>query len=99
MATNAHFESTVRIQKERGHQVCEAGPYRFVRHPGYGGMIFMYMGMPLILGSWWAFIPVFMIIMLVFIRTALEDRTLQRELSGYSEYARKTRFRLLPGVW
>lgn len=99
MATNAHFESTVRIQKERGHRVCTGGPYTYVRHPGYVGMIFMYTGMPLILGSWWAFVPICVIIVLVVIRTGLEDRTLHRELPGYSAYAKKTRFRLLPGIW
>lgn len=99
MAVNAHFENTVRIQKERGHQVCTAGPYQYVRHPGYVGMIFMYTGIPLILGSWWALVPAFLIVVLVIIRTALEDLTLHKELPGYTEYAKSTRFRLLPHVW
>lgn len=99
MAINAHFESTVRIQKDRNHQVCTAGPYQYVRHPGYIGMICVYAGIPLILGSWWAFIPVFVLFVLVIIRTTLEDLTLHKELPGYSEYAKTTRFRLLPRVW
>lgn len=99
MVTNVHFESTVRIQKDRNHQVVTTGPYQYVRHPGYVGMIFMYSGIPLILGSWWAFAPDFVLIALVIIRTALEDNTLQRELPGYTEYSTVTRYRLLPGIW
>lgn len=99
MATNAHFESTVRIQKDRGHHVVTTGPYQYVRHPGYVGMIFMYCGVPLILGSFWALAPAFLLVVLVVIRTALEDLTLRKELPGYTEYTEATHFRLLPGVW
>jgi protein-S-isoprenylcysteine O-methyltransferase Ste14 len=99
MAVNAHFESTVRIQDDRGHNVCTRGLYQYVRHPGYVGMILMYTGIPLFLGSWWALVPVFILVVLVIIRTAMEDLTLQKELPGYTEYTRMTRFRLLPHVW
>ena len=99
MAVNAHFESTVRIQNDRDHRVCMKGPYQCVRHPGYTGMILMYVGVPFILGSWWALVPAFVLSVLVVIRTRLEDKTLQKELYGYSAYARKIRFRLVPGIW
>ncbi len=99
MLVNTHFEATVRIQEERGHQVCTSGPYKIVRHPGYVGMIILAFANPLILGSRWAFAPGGIIALLVLARTMLEDRTLQDELPGYKEYAENTRYRLLPGVW
>ncbi len=81
------------IQRSRG------GPYRFVRHPMYVGILFMSSGMPLLLGSWWALIPGLLTIILFFVRTALEDKTLQAELPGYVEYSQKVRYRLIPGIW
>ena len=97
--TNAYLGRMVRIQEDRGHQVVTSGPYHFVRHPMYVGMILLFPGMALFLGSWWSLVPASLIAMLMVIRTALEDRTLQAELPGYAEYCRQTRYRLLPGVW
>ncbi len=99
MAVNLYFEPTVRIQRERGHEVVTSGPYHFVRHPGYVGAILGALASPLFLGSAWMFVPVGGVVVLFVIRTALEDETLQRELPGYREYAHRTRYRLLPGVW
>ncbi len=99
MIANAYFATIVRIQSDRGHQVCNEGPYRFVRHPGYVGSILESLCVPLLLGSFWALIPGVFAAGLMLARTALEDRTLQAELDGYAEYARRTRYRLLPGVW
>jgi protein-S-isoprenylcysteine O-methyltransferase Ste14 len=96
---NRFFSGMVRIQAERGHQVISIGPYGWVRHPGYAGALITYLVTPVFLDSPWAFLPVaFMTIVLV-IRTGLEDRTLQDQLEGYREYARRVRFRLLPGIW
>ena len=79
--------------------MCTAGPYRFVRHPGYTAGILGAPSMPLILGSWWAFVPTAIYILVFVLRTALEDKTLRQELPGYAEYAKSTRYRLVPGVW
>ncbi len=98
-ATNAFFSLNVRIQKERGHSVVTDGPYRFVRHPGYVGSILAYLGTSVLLGSWWAILLGVVMVVLMIVRTALEDKTLQNELPGYQEYAQKVRSRLLPGVW
>ena len=98
-ASNAFFTTTVRIQRERDHTVQTGGPYRLVRHPGYVGAILYQLANPFLLGSWWALIPMALTVPLYVLRTALEDRTLHEELEGYSEYARETRYRLLPGVW
>jgi protein-S-isoprenylcysteine O-methyltransferase Ste14 len=96
---NAFFSQVVRIQSERGHTVISSGPYRYVRHPAYVGMILVVMGAPIMLGSWWALIPGVISAALTIIRTALEDKTLQAELPGYVEYSEHTRYRLMPGVW
>jgi protein-S-isoprenylcysteine O-methyltransferase Ste14 len=99
MAVNEHFELLVRIQADRGHRVVSSGPYRIVRHPGYLAAIVGGLMAPLILGSLWAFAPVLACALLFTARTALEDRTLREELEGYQEYTRRTRHRLLPGIW
>ncbi|NPV07517.1 MAG: isoprenylcysteine carboxylmethyltransferase family protein [Anaerolineae bacterium] len=99
MASNAFFAEGVRIQGERGHTVATGGPYRYVRHPGYAGGILSFLGIPLLLGSVWALMPAGMATALYVRRTALEDTTLMGELPGYAEYARRTHYRLLPGVW
>jgi protein-S-isoprenylcysteine O-methyltransferase Ste14 len=97
--TNRFFSSVMRIQNDRGHTVCETGPYRFVRHPGYLGMIISWIGFPLLLGSVWSIIPIVLAIILLLVRTNLEDRTLIKELTGYSQYVQKTRYKLVPGIW
>lgn len=97
--TNAYLGRMVRIQEDRGHQVVTGGPYRCVRHPMYVGIILLFPCMALFLGSWWALALAILIAMLMVIRAALEDRTLQAELPGYAEYAQQVRYRLLPGVW
>jgi protein-S-isoprenylcysteine O-methyltransferase Ste14 len=99
MRTNRFFSAIVRIQKDRGHIVVSSGPYRFVRHPAYTGMAAFTLVTPLILNSRWAFAPAVTTVMLHLLRTVLEDRTLQRELDGYADYARKVKYRLVPPIW
>lgn len=99
LLTNPHLETTVRIQTDRGHRVISTGPYRYVRHPMYVGMILMIFGWPLILGSWAALGVASFIIILFFVRTALEDATLQNELDGYRAFCEQTPYRLIPGLW
>ena len=99
MAANTFFGSYVRIQHERGHRAVSGGPYRYVRHPGYVGMALALPALAIWLDSLWALIPAGVGTGLIVLRTALEDRTLQRELAGYAEYAERTRYRLIPGLW
>lgn len=96
---NAFFSTVVRIQKERDHTVCRDGPYGFVRHPGYVGGILYGLTGPLVLGSLWALIPTALGLVLIIIRTSLEDKTLQEELTGYLEYTRQVKYKLIPGIW
>lgn len=99
ISVNRFFSTAVRIQFERGHTVCSAGPYRYVRHPGYLGMITYIMASPLFLGSLWAILPALITAILFIIRTGLEDKTLIRKLPGYEQYTAHTKYRLFPGVW
>jgi len=96
---NQFFSSLARIQTDRGHTVCDTGIYKFIRHPAYFGNIITAIGIPLILGSLWSYIPSAVSVFLIIIRTSLEDKTLINELDGYSDYASKTRYRLLPYIW
>ena len=99
MASNIFFSQIVRIQADHGHAVATNGPYRYMRHPGYVGMILFEFGISALLASWWAIIAGGLCATLLIIRTSLEDRTLQAELAGYVDYARQVRYRLLPGIW
>ncbi len=99
MLTNTFFATTVRIQHERGHTVVSHGPYRYLRHPGYSGWMMCNLVAPLILDSLWALIPAALTAGFLLMRTAFEDRTLCAELEDYPAYARRVRYRLLPGVW
>lgn len=99
MLSNHYFSTAVRIQYERGHKVCDTGPYRYIRHPGYTGMMVYHLISPLIFSSWWAFIPAGLTALLFIVRTILEDRTLREKLEGYAAYAEKVVWRLMPGIW
>ena len=99
LAENRFFSSVVRIQTDRGHVVCDSGPYRFVRHPGYAGNILALFGIVLALSSVWTLIPAAVALIIAVIRTELEDRTLQDELPGYRDYARRVRYRLIPWIY
>ena len=99
MISNIYFSTAVRIQYDRGHHVSIGGPYRFIRHPGYLGMIIYLLATPLALGSILALIPASLTVILFIIRTALEDNTLKNKLEGYKEYAKRVKYRLIPGIW
>ncbi len=99
VAENRFFSSMVRIQTERGHAVCDSGPYRFVRHPGYAGNMLALFGIVLALSSVWTLIPTIVALIIAVIRTSLEDRTLQEELPGYRDYSQRVRYRLVPGIY
>jgi len=96
---NRFFSGMVRLQTERGHQVVSSGPYGWVRHPGYAGGLLTYLATPFFLDSAWSILPILFTVVVLIVRTILEDRFLQAELPGYREYARQVRYRLLPGIW
>ena len=99
LVENRFFSSVVRIQTDRGHVVCDSGPYRIVSHPGYAGSILSLPGIVLALCSVWTLIPAAVALIIAVIRTSLEDQTLQEELPGYRDYAQRVRYRLIPGMY
>jgi protein-S-isoprenylcysteine O-methyltransferase Ste14 len=99
MRTNTFAVPVVKIQTERGHRVISDGPYAIVRHPMYGGTLLLIAGIPLLLGSWWGLVFAPLIVLLFAVRAVMEERTLMAELPGYTDYAARVRYRLIPGVW
>lgn len=99
MHTNTYLSRVVKIAHERGHHVITTGPYAIVRHPMYSAVIVMVFAVPVALGSRFGLIPAVLMVVLLLVRTYFEDRTLHTELPGYPEYAKETRYRLIPGIW
>lgn len=97
MRVNPFASRVVEIQQD--HKVVSTGPYRYVRHPMYVGAILLMFSLPVALGSLWALISSAGLTLLVLVRTVLEDKTLREELEGYADYARRVRYRLVPGLW
>jgi protein-S-isoprenylcysteine O-methyltransferase Ste14 len=96
---NSFAAPVVKIQKERGQTVVSTGPYGHVRHPMYAGASLMFFGVPLLLGSGYglALAPLWML--LLCLRIPIEERALREKLPGYTEYAARVRYRLVPGIW
>ena len=97
--SNPFFSALVRIQDEREHHVICNGLYQYIRHPGYLGLILCMVAEPLMFHSLPAWIPCILVVALFFIRTGFEDRTLIHELSGYSGYANRVKYRIIPWIW
>ena len=96
---NSFAAPVVKVQSARHHHVISTGPYAFVRHPMYSGIMLFFIGVPLLLGSWWGVAIALLFIMLFAIRARIEERALIDGLPGYADYAARVRYRLLPGVW
>jgi protein-S-isoprenylcysteine O-methyltransferase Ste14 len=96
---NSFASPVVRIQRERGQKVIDTGPYAIVRHPMYSGALLYFIGAPLLLGSWIGLVLAPVLMVLLGVRTVLEERTLSAELDGYNDYTRRVRWRLVPRVW
>lgn len=96
---NSFAAPVVKVQAARHHHVVSSGPYAFVRHPMYSGIMLFFFGVPLLLGSWWggAIAPVFAVLFAV--RARIEERALIEGLPDYADYAARVRYRLVPGVW
>jgi protein-S-isoprenylcysteine O-methyltransferase Ste14 len=99
MVVNKYFSAVARLQSDRGQEVVSSGPYRLVRHPSYAGGLLGYLALPLMLEALWSFVPALLTVLALIIRTSLEDEMLREGLAGYREYASRTRYRLVPGVW
>lgn len=87
------------VTVEREQQLVTTGPYAVVRHPMYAGAFVMLLGIPIALGSWWAFAAVVPLCAVIVWRLLDEERLLAAELAGYAEYRARVRHRLVPFVW
>jgi protein-S-isoprenylcysteine O-methyltransferase Ste14 len=96
---NSYLSGTVRVQEERGHTVISTGPYRYVRHPMYAGGLLLFLGTPLLLGSWYGLLLILLVTPGFLVRAILEERTLRQELPGYDAYMAQVKYRLIPSVW
>lgn len=96
---NNFFSSVARIQTERNHSVCNNGFYKVVRHPGYIGMIISWVGFPIVMTSIYSLVPVIISIILIVLRTNLEDKMLEEELVGYDNYSQEVKYKLIPYIW
>ena len=99
MRENTYLSQVVKIDQDRDHRVINSGPYAVVRHPMYSAVVILLFATPAALGSRYALILAAALTALLVVRIYLEERTLHQELEGYTEYARQTRYRLLPGIW
>lgn len=96
---NSFLSPTVRIQEERGQTVISTGPYQYVRHPMYAGGLLLFLGTPLLLGSWYGLLLALIFIPAGAVRAVLEERVLCKELPGYDAYMAQVKYRLIPYVW
>lgn len=87
------------IEVAEKQKVIATGPYAVVRHPMYSAVLLIYGFTPLALHSYWAMIPAELIIIVLVARILNEEKVLLKELDGYAEYVRNTRYRLIPGIW
>ena len=97
MRENAYLSRTIKV--EEGQTVISTGLYAVVRHPMYTASTVMFLALPLILGSWYALIPFALYPVIMVVRIRGEEKLLTAELSGYEEYTRKVKFRLIPFIW
>ncbi len=94
---NAYLSRTIKVQD--GQKVISTGLYGVVRHPMYMATIFLFLSMPIVLGSLRAFIVFLAYPVIIAIRILNEEKVLEEGLEGYSEYKKKVRYRLLPFIW
>ena len=97
--TRANSFAASNIRVETDQKVIDTGPYAHVRHPMYAGAVWLFVGMPLALGSWWSLGLIVFVMPVLAWRLLDEEKILRRDLPGYADYMRRVRFRLVPFVW
>jgi protein-S-isoprenylcysteine O-methyltransferase Ste14 len=96
---NTYLSPAVRVQTDRGQTVISTGPYRYVRHPMYGGFVLFAIGTALLLGSVYGILGAALLVGMVAWRAVREEEMLEAELKGYREYKQRVRYRFVPHVW
>lgn len=94
---NAYLSRTVKV--EQGQTVVDSGLYRIVRHPMYAVTVWLFLSIPIVLGSWWSLICFAPYVGVIAVRIVNEEKLLEAELKGYKEYKTKVKYRLFPFIW
>ena len=97
MRENAYLSRTVKVQENQ--KVIDTGLYGIVRHPMYMATILMFLSIPLVLGSWYAFVVFLLYPVIIAVRIKNEEQVLSKELNGYKEYKQKVKYKILPFIW
>ena len=97
MRENAYLSRTIKVEK--GQKVVDTGLYGIVRHPMYSATLLLFLAMPLVLGSWYALIPMAFYPEIIIVRLLDEEKLLSKELDGYEAYIKKVKYRLIPFIW
>lgn len=97
MRENAYLSRNIEVQ--RGQRVIDTGLYSVVRHPMYAVTVWLFLSIPLVLGSWWSLLCFLPYIFLIAVRIQNEEKVLEEGLDGYSEYKKRVKYRILPFVW
>ena len=94
---NTYLSRTITVQQ--GQTVIDTGLYGIVRHPMYSVTLVLFLSMPIVLGSVYAFLIFLVYPFIIAKRIRHEEELLEKELSGYREYKQKVKFRLIPFIW
>lgn len=97
MRENAYLSRTVEIQKDQ--TVVDTGLYSIVRHPMYAVTIWLFLSIPIVLGSWWSLVCFVPYIAVIVARIRNEEQVLEAGLEGYAEHKKRVKYRILPFVW
>ena len=97
MRENAYLSRTVEVQENQ--KVVDTGLYGVIRHPMYTATILLYLAMPIVLGSWIAFVIMLCYPVIIIFRIRNEEKVLEQGLAGYKEYKQKVKYRLIPFIW
>ena len=97
MRENAYLSRTIEMQENQ--KVIDAGLYGIVRHPMYAVTIWLFLAIPVVLGSWWSLLCFVPYVAVIVVRILNEEKVLEQGLKGYSEYKKRVKYRILPFVW
>ena len=97
MRENAFLSRTIEVQENQ--QVVDTGLYGIVRHPMYMSTLFLFLAMPLVLGSVISFLIMLLYIPIIAKRIRNEEQVLEEGLDGYTEYKQKVKYKVIPFIW
>lgn len=97
MRENRYLSRTVEVQE--GQYVVDTGLYGIVRHPMYAATVWLFLAIPIVLGSWWALLCFLPYIAVIAVRIRNEEQVLEKGLAGYADYKKRVRYRLFPFIW